>query len=212
MNYIYDILLNFHDILYEFYDWNPNDNIINIRKIPLFKIPSNQLKEIKESSIRFHEDFLKKIENKTELFSSKDIKSIEYSCLVSDGSETIALLIKNNYVQKSYLLVDEETEVLEVVTRLKEESLSYEILKRAKYAGFKTRKELETEKMIRKNLKRLKEENDIQQLRYLYYECFNEKEKDKEKILNRLEYTLEKKFDMISNKLSQFFQLIQTSK
>jgi len=33
MTYIYDILLNFKDDLYEFYDWNKTDNIIHIRKI-----------------------------------------------------------------------------------------------------------------------------------------------------------------------------------
>lgn len=212
MNYIYDILLNFHDILYDFYDWNPNDNIINVRKIPLFKISVNQLKEIKENSIRFDPEFLKKFQNKTELFSGKDIKYIEYCCLLSDGSETLAVLIKHNHIEKSYLLIDEELEVLEVVARLKEEVISYHILKRAKNNGFKTRKETEIEKSIRRNLKKLKEENAIQQLKYLYYECFNKKEEDKEKILLDLEYALDKNFDMIAKKLNAFFELIHTSK
>lgn len=212
MNYIYDILLNFHDTLYDFYDWNLGDNIINVRKIPLFKISSIQLKEIKENRIHFHSDFLDKIQNKTELFAGKSIKNIEYCCLLSDGSKTIALLIKNNIVQKSHLLVDEELEVLEVVTRIKEESLEYEVLKREKNIEFKTRKEVEMEKTIHRNLKKLKEQNAIQQLKYLYYECFNEKEENKDKILSRIEHTLEKNFDLIADKLSQFFQLIHTSK
>ncbi len=212
MNYIYDILLNFHDTLYDFYDWNPNDNIINVRKIPLFKITSNQLKEIKENSICFDSEFLNKFQNKTELFSGKDIKYIEYCCLLSDGSETLALLIKNNRVEKSHLLVDEELEVLEVVTRLKEETIAYQILKRAKNTGFKTRKEIEMEKSIRRNLKKLKEENAIQQLKYLYYECFNKKEESKEKILQDLEYALDRNFESIGSKLNAFFELISTSK
>ena len=41
MTYIYDILLNFKDELIEFYDWNKNDNIIHIRKIPLLKITAD---------------------------------------------------------------------------------------------------------------------------------------------------------------------------
>lgn len=199
-------------MLFDFYDWNPNDNIINVRKIPLFKITSNQLKEIKENSIQFDSEFLKKFQNKTELFSGKDIKYIEYCCLFSNGSETIAVLIKNNHVEKSHLLVDEELEVLEVVTRLQEETVKYQILKRSKNTGFKTRKEIETERMIRRHLKKLKEEDALQQLKYLYYECFNEKEDNKDKIMNRLEHTLEKNFDSIAYKLKQFFQLIYTSK
>lgn len=212
MNYIYDILLNFHDILYDFYDWNPNDNIINVRKIPLFKISSIQLKEIKENSVHFEPEFIKKIQNKTELFSGKDIKYIEYCCLFSDGSETLAVLMKNNHVEKSHLLVDEELEVLEVVARLKEEIMDYQILKRSKNLLFKTRKESEIEKSIRHNLKKLKEENNLQQLRYLYYECFNEKEENKDKILQKLERNLDKNFDFIAAKLNQFFELIHTTK
>ena len=38
MNYIYDILVNFKETLYDFYEWNKNDNITHIRKIPLFRI------------------------------------------------------------------------------------------------------------------------------------------------------------------------------
>lgn len=212
MNYIYDILLNFHDTLYDFYDWNLGDNIINVRKVPLFRISSTQVKEVKENKIRFHSNFLSKIQNKTELFSGKSIQNIEYCCLLSDGSKAIAVLIKNNMVQKSHLLVDEELEVLEVVARIKEETLEYEILKRDKNLEFKTRKELENEKTIWRNLKKLREENAVQQLRYLYYECFNEKEDDKDKILSRMEHTLKMNFDQIADKLNQFFQLIHTSK
>lgn len=212
MNYIYDILLNFHDTLYDFYDWNLNDNIINVRKIPLFKIPSNQFKEIKENVVKFELNFLKKIQNRTELFSSKDIKYLEYCFLLCDGVEVLAILLKNNIVQKSRLLVDEELEVLEVVTRLKEEDMSYQISKRDKYVGFKTRREQDMEKMIRKNLKKLKEDKDLDLLKYIYYECFNEKEENKEKMLLRLEYTLEKNFDQIATQLYRFFQLIHVQK
>ena len=212
MNYIYDILLNFHETLYDFYDWNPSDNIINVRKIPLLKISSNQLKDIKENIVHFDDELYKRIENRTELFAGKDIKYIEYCCLFSDGSEVIAILIKNNNLQKSRLLVDEELEVLEVVTRLNEEQITYQIIKKEKRIEYKTRKEIDTEKMIRRHLKKLKEENALQQLRYLYYECFNEKEEDISKILKRLDEALEKNTDSVMDKISQFFQLIHISK
>ena len=38
MNYLYDILLNFNLRLYETYEWERNDQITHIRKIPFFKI------------------------------------------------------------------------------------------------------------------------------------------------------------------------------
>ena len=38
MNYIYDIVLNFNKEYYSFYEWNRKDNIINVKKIPLFLV------------------------------------------------------------------------------------------------------------------------------------------------------------------------------
>ena len=40
MIYIYDILLNFCDLneLYDFYEWNPNDNIENIKRIKMVHV------------------------------------------------------------------------------------------------------------------------------------------------------------------------------
>ena len=48
MNYIYDLLLNFNENIYEFYDWNKTDNIKHIKKIPIFKIDSKKNETIKD--------------------------------------------------------------------------------------------------------------------------------------------------------------------
>ena len=46
MNYIYDIILNFQERIYDFYEWNKTDVITHIRKIPVFKISSKDLYNI----------------------------------------------------------------------------------------------------------------------------------------------------------------------
>ena len=46
MNYIYDIYLNLNNILFDFFDWNKNDKIIHVRKIPIFKVNEELLKKI----------------------------------------------------------------------------------------------------------------------------------------------------------------------
>ena len=38
MKYIYDINLNFNEILYDFFEWNKSDNIIHTAKIPIIEI------------------------------------------------------------------------------------------------------------------------------------------------------------------------------
>ena len=63
MNYIYDILINFNENLYDFYDWNLNDQIDHIRKIPVFKTDSEFLYNLKKNDIILNKDFLNKIYN-----------------------------------------------------------------------------------------------------------------------------------------------------
>lgn len=52
MKYIYDIVLNFNKQYFNFFEWNINDNIINIRKIPIFKISDKFYFDIKNYSIK----------------------------------------------------------------------------------------------------------------------------------------------------------------
>ena len=59
MNYIYDVILNFQKEYYDFYEWNKNDNIYHMRKIPIIKINNKQFFEIKNNTIRFDEETLK---------------------------------------------------------------------------------------------------------------------------------------------------------
>ena len=46
MTYIYDIVLNFNNDFYEFYEWDKNDNLTLIKKIPLIKVESDFLDKV----------------------------------------------------------------------------------------------------------------------------------------------------------------------
>lgn len=203
MNYIYDILLNFNDIYFEFYDWNKKDVIMHIRKIPAFLIEPNQLKEIKNNEVIFEEEFIEKIKNKTEYFSGRNIKIIEYAFLLTDGIEVIALKIDKK-TQYSSLQIDEELDILEDL-RLKHYEIKYKIKNKKHNNILKTRTQIEKETILKKQLKYLIEENNLEKIRYLYYECFNEKEQDKHKIIQKLNESLTNK--EIFLKLNEFFEL-----
>lgn len=206
MNYIYDILLNFNDEIYDFYEWNNNDEITHIRKIPIIKTNSLHMKNIKNNYVEFDEQFLSTIKNKTEIFSGRTIKNIEYSFLISDGIEVIGLNIKNNKIRYSKLLLNEESEVLEVVGRLKENELQYKVLNKKNISEFKTRKEKEMYKYVIKEIKKLKNEENIEKLKYISYECFSEK------IENDIYENLINKIEENYIKLYKIFKLIQVSK
>ena len=66
MAYIYDILLNFNEDFFEFYDWNKNDKIIHIKKIPIYQVDNKTLKDILHNKIKINGDFLTLIKDKTE--------------------------------------------------------------------------------------------------------------------------------------------------
>ena len=49
MNYVYDIVLNLSDKLYNFYEWNSEDNVELYVKIPIIK--SKQKEDISEQKM-----------------------------------------------------------------------------------------------------------------------------------------------------------------
>jgi len=67
------------------------------------------------------------------------------------------------------------------------------------------------EKKLRKALYQLKE-NNIEKLKYLYYECFDEKESNIHAILSTFEQNLQKEWNPIMDKMNDFFKLTQSQK
>lgn len=204
MNYIYDLLLNFNENIYEFYDWNKTDNIRHIKKIPIFKIESNKMKQIKNNKIDFEPTFLEKIHNKTEEFTSKKNKHIEYSCLFTDGVEVIGINM-NKKITYSKLLLDEEFEVTNMSSHMKETPIEIKIIGYNKQEQFKTRKEIEQISSAKKILKNILNENNPEKLKYLYYECFNKKNDSIEEIIKELNKKIENK--NIINKINNFVNI-----
>lgn len=208
MTYIYDILLNFKEELIEFYDWNKNDNIIHIRKIPLIKIPTKDLYNIKNNNIKIEFDFLEKIKNKTEIFTPKLIKKMEYMFLISDGNSILGIMKQDKKIKKSSLLIDEELDTLEEVKIIDYEHIEYKIIDKEVIDELKTRKQKEIEKFIIKEIEKIKHEEE--KLKYIYYDCFNKKEINTEKIIYQIKEGI--KDININKKLYNFFKLIEVHK
>lgn len=213
MNYIYDILVNFCEKPYEFYDWNLDDEIEHIRKIPLFRVSSVVLRELKEYRIVVREEMMEKIKNKAEVFARKGTEVIPYACLFSDEMEVIGIEFNHQGVTiaKTKLSIDEEDEVLEVVSRIPECKICYTLIEKEKIEYFKTRKEEEILSYIEMELASLKNDQ-VQKLQYLYYECFNKKEKNVNKILKQIKLALKENFNDTYPQIYQFFKLIDTKK
>ena len=208
MNFVYDVLLNFNNDVYDFYDWNTDDNIMHIRKIPLFKVNSFVLSQMNNFDLKVSSEFLKRIENKTEKFTSKDAEKIKFVALFSDSNDVLALKFNENgkTIGASKLLIDENEEVLEIVKHCNEFDLKLEIFKQKKQEKFKTRKELEQKKYLNRELNKLEKNNDIEKLEYLYFECFGEKKSSLDEMINKIRNLIiqEKK----TKTMCEFFKLI----
>ena len=60
MTYIYDVTLNFNEVLYDFFEWNNNDNLIHVRKIPIFKVSNENFLNMLMYEVQLSDDILKK--------------------------------------------------------------------------------------------------------------------------------------------------------
>lgn len=179
MNYIYDVILDFQKEYYDFYEWNKNDNIFHMRKIPILKINEKQFNEIKNNIVQFSKATTKLFNFKTaERFKQNNITKMKYTIIISTENQAMGIKInKNGIIQlKSSLLPDEQDDVIEIIKFQNEAKLEYKIIKNNKNNNFKTRFEIENENFIYNELDKVYEQKNIQKLNYIYLECFNKQE------------------------------------
>ena len=169
MEYIYDIILNFHRHYYDFYEWNNTDKIIHIKKIPLVKTDSTSFNRIKTNHIYIDEEFLNIIKDRTICYNTKE----NNFCLLCNSKQAMAIKLNQSgeIVGKSSLLLDEEMEVIE-----QSYSLSITPLNIIKETKEKVRRVGRTyqdkENKVKSILNKLDEDKDRYILKYLYYECY----------------------------------------
>lgn len=181
MNYVYDVTLNLNEKLFDFFDWNKTDKIIHIKKIPIFKIKEDVLKNIISFKVKLEESFFRLLQNKAEIWNMST--SLQTLALFCDNNTVIALEFDNdgNSIKKSFLNIEEELDILEMSNRVKEKNIDIKILKKETIT-FETRKEIKDKEFINKELKIINDDK----LDYIYFECFGKKEKNKHIILNNL--------------------------
>ena len=193
MNYIFDVCLNFNKKLYNFYEWNNEDEVLYFLKIPVFKIEEELIDDFINHDIKVDSIFLKKIYNKSQMYFKKSNMTNDYSCIITTSRKTIALNFDKNgiVIGKSYLSLEEENEVIEFSKFIKYSLINYKIIRKNSVKKiYLTRKEKEDISCIKNYLNDLEKNKKDEELKYLYYEIFNKKEKNIKNIKNKLEYTL----------------------
>ena len=174
MTYIYDVLLNFtnHNEPIEFFEWNKDDILEHIKKIPLIKVSPQILNDFIKYNIQIERDLLNKIQGSTMMY--KKTKDLEYALLLSDSSKVVAFEFNPNgeIISRSSLLLDEEEEIIEESIDEKEEKLVYNKLEKISQNNFLTRTEKKHQKYLLHEIDFLYKENHHEKLQYLYEEIY----------------------------------------
>ena len=159
MDYIYDIILNFQDRYYDFYEWYPNDKIINVKKIPIYKIPNKDYLNIKKNLVIINRNTLPKT---SKIF------------LITNGIEVMGILLDNfgKTIKISSLLFDESDDILKDRDSIKLINIEYRILKR-RYSKLISRPNQEKQEYINNYLKKLDKLKDEYLIKYLYYDIYS---------------------------------------
>ena len=203
MIYIYDVLLNWFKKgkIMESFEWNTNDEIDHVKKIPLIRVDDQDLYHFLHYDIKLDLDFFTKLYKKTEVYDCKCIRKIDYAMIISNGKCSVALKFNNKgyVIGKSKLLLDEEEEVLEMTEELTITRLEYEKKNLLTSDYFMTRHEYENKNFLIKELKYMVKTNDLEKIDYLYEEYF-----DKENITTQEKYQI--LLDSVTNHYSKIHE------
>lgn len=195
MNFIYDIVLNFNKEYYNFFEWNKKDNVVNIKKIPLFVVNNDIFKSMKYDIVTVSKSFIEIIKEKTYTYNRQKLSN---SCLLSNGKEVIGLLFneKGDLIKRSSLLLDEEEEVLDEI--YSDELFDIEIVKIKKGKENNNINRIEKEKMDFL-IRYINKENNAINLKYLYYDYFEIDQDDtyiiKDSLIQEIKNNWNKRFD-----------------
>ena len=173
MNYVYDILSNFNQELYDFYDWDKNDNFTHLRKVPSFRVSKEDLVDLMFKKVKIKGNLLKLIKDKTQVFTKEGVDVIEYCFIVSDSVNALGVILDEDGVvyKRSKFLVSEELEINKCLKTSKIYNVEYNLLSSKTHYSNMTRNEEKVTNLILNELELIMDSTD--KIDYLYYEWFN---------------------------------------
>lgn len=205
MNYYYDIVVNFQDTNYMFYDWNEKDNIEFIKKIPIFQVTTNTLKDFISYNIIINEEILNTIKDKTKLKKSV----LKYCALFVSKNGAIVLEFddKGLSISRSFLQIEDEINVLESLYTLPFAKFNYKIKNKINVNNM-LRIEEDIKRFIEIEINSLYKRKNYTKLNYLYNEWFKKDNKNLKEMKEEMHKKLE---NGITEKEINIYNLIKLS-
>lgn len=205
MNYIYNIHLNFNKMYFDFYEWNDNDEILHIKKIPIIRTNTSTFKAIISHKIKLNQKELENIEKKTEISN----KVYKLNCLIMTDTKNVIALKFDQHGTKTMMSafnLEDEYSILHNSNKLKETVINYKILNRNHYI-FETRREIDQKEYLLKTISTL----PFDTLKYIYYECFNKEENDHQTMKKNIIRQIEQNNFILNNQIYNILKPISTN-
>ena len=171
MDYYYDLYVNFLENYCMFYEWDEDDNLEYVKKIPLVHVDAKTYLNFRSKIVKVDASFLKTILNKTKL---KDNTILKYAALVSDGKNSMALEFNDEgeTISKSSLILDDEININEFMYNISVTKIDYEVIKKDKIIK-ETRQETKIKKILKLEILNMYQNKEYSKLKYIYLEWFD---------------------------------------
>ena len=188
MDYIYDIVLNFQNDYYDFFEWKPTDKVINIKKILVYIVNNEDYLNLKYNEVILDKKLL-----------PKQVKML----LITNGIEVMGILLDHNgeIIKRSSLLFDEADEVLEEKETIKALPLKYKKNISKKHFSY-SRLVTEKTKYVEKYFSKIDKTKDEYLLKYIYYDIYNKEEYNINQIYKELT-------EMIKTNINKIYESIK---
>lgn len=211
MKNVYDILVNFKNKPYEFYEWEQKDSINHIKKIPSFKVNDQVMYEFMNYDVCISKEFLQEICDKTEVFYNRTIKTLPYACIFFNDECSIAVAFDETgkTIGKSKLLFDESDEVVEKGRELPYLNILYNVTSKQTGNNKFTRKENKVILLLTKYLDKIYETKKNDEIKYLYFECFDKEEDNVLNAYERLKQSIINANFKVINKLKTMIKVLK---
>ena len=183
MNYFYDVTVNFQEDNFNYFEWLKSDELLILKKVPVFLISKDSFLEIYNNVVKIDELFLKEILKKT-------------ICKVSEYCNCVLLCDKSNCIiiafdedgqelKRSSLCFNDDETICEMAYSLKKIKINYQLIKEIKPFNKVRKLEVFRNNLI-KEFELLYKNKEYYKIKYLYYEMYNIDKTDLDFMYNEL--------------------------
>lgn len=189
MKYIYDVVLNFNDIFYNFYEWDKKDTITYVKKIPIFKVTNDIINDFITNNISLDVSFIETIPL-TEVYKEIFVEKVYGLIIISSTDSSIALNFnKTGKILKiSDINIEDTDEITDLVNKMKCTNIKYEVLSK-KEDRLVIRNDINMVDFINTKIDSI---NNKDEIKYIFYECFKRCDcsniKDMKKLIKKYYY------------------------